>query len=157
MSLPTRSRLADRQEPSLATIGHNRPPVPHPVLPRAMDLDEHAQVASAVEEATAEAVAEKNGTDPAPSPLDITHDRAERVMQDVTDHSLLHMTMMRDEVDEMMRDIRTGHDAIVAAMREHARIAVKAVELKEIATTYMASLREQIAIARETVAKVAKP
>lgn len=82
--------------------------------------------------------------DPAPSPVDIVYERARRVVQDCTDHSVSHLASLRDELDAVMRAIQANHDRLVDELADHAALSTAAVEVKEVVLHGMQNLRAQV-------------
>lgn len=91
-------------------------------------------------------VARKTQTfDPAPTAVEIAHDRSTQLMNNLTTQALDQLRQFRDDTDALMVALTKRHDAIVSAIDEHASRVGQVIMAKEIMAEQTQKMKEMFA------------
>lgn len=97
----------------------------------------------------AQAVAEQSTSEktdnPAVDPISITRDRMKQLLDNVTLSTLTELTVLRDEIDNLMRTIRFRNDHLLNQVEAHVEFSCQAIETKKIVSDGLASIKEKFA------------
>lgn len=83
--------------------------------------------------------------DPAPSPVDLAHQRSAQLMDNLTSQALDQLRQFRDDTDALMVALTKRHDAIVGAIDEHASRVASVIAAKEIMAEQTQKMKEMFA------------
>lgn len=83
--------------------------------------------------------------DPAPSPVDLAHQRSAQLMDNLTSQALDQLRQFRDDTDALMVALTKRHDAIVSAIDEHASRVGQVIEAKAIMAEQTQKMKEMFA------------
>lgn len=89
--------------------------------------------------------AEAARLDPAPSAVEIAHDRSTQLMNNLTTQALDQLRQFRDDTDALMVALTKRHDAIVSAIDEHASRVGQVIMAKEIMAEQTQKMKEMFA------------
>lgn len=80
-------------------------------------------------------------TDPAPSAPAIAEERAQQLLTNISSQTLGELRDLRDQLDDLMRDMNERRDMIREAIRSHAEFAASAIAAKSIISESIAKMR----------------
>lgn len=83
--------------------------------------------------------------DPAPSAVEIAHDRSTQLMNNLTSQALDQLRQFRDDTDALMVALTKRHDAIVSAIDEHASRVSEVIECKKVMAEHTDKLKAMFA------------
>lgn len=86
--------------------------------------------------------------DPAPSPAAIAEERALQLIGNITTHAQSELRGLRDQLDDVMRDMAERRDQLADAIRAHAEFAEAAIRHKLIIGEAVAKLRSDFDASR---------
>ena len=90
---------------------------------------------------TSEQSISEQRVDPAPSACAIAEERAHQLVSNISSHVLGELRTLRDQIDDLMRDMNDRRDLIREAIRSHAEFAETAIQHKIIMAESVAKLR----------------
>jgi hypothetical protein len=79
--------------------------------------------------------------DPAPSASAIAEERAQQLISNISSQMLGELRTLREQIDDLMRDMNDRRDLIREAIRSHAEFAETAIQHKIIIAESVAKLR----------------
>lgn len=85
----------------------------------------------------------KNLPDPAPPASAIATERAHQLVSNISSTTIDELRKLRDQIDELMRDIHQRRDLITDAIKAHAQFAESTVNAKTVIADGLATLRDQ--------------
>lgn len=83
--------------------------------------------------------------DPAPSAVEMAHERSAQLMNNLTSQALDQLRQFRDDTDALMVALTKRHDAIVSAIDEHASRVGQVIEAKAIMAEQTQRMKEMFA------------
>lgn len=84
-------------------------------------------------------------SDPAPSAVDISHERVRRLSEDMAVQSLTELRELREQIDDVMRAITARRDDIAERIQRQADLSTNVAALKSIIVENLTKLKLQIA------------
>lgn len=84
-----------------------------------------------------------NLPDPAPPASTIATERAHQLITNISSTTIDELRKLRDQIDELMRDIHSRRDLITDAIKAHAQFAESTVNAKTVIADGLATLRDQ--------------
>ncbi|MBX9775053.1 MAG: hypothetical protein K2Y71_11650 [Xanthobacteraceae bacterium] len=98
--------------------------------------------------ADAGASADDRRSDPAPSPQAIAEERAQQLVNNISSQMLGELRSLREQIDDLMRDMSERRELIREAIRSHAEFAETAIQHKIIIAESVAKLRAEFEASR---------
>jgi hypothetical protein len=86
--------------------------------------------------------------DPAPSAPAIAEERAQQLVANISSQMLGELRTLREQIDDLMRDMNERRDLIREAIRSHAEFAETAIQHKIIIAESVAKLRGEFEASR---------
>ena len=86
--------------------------------------------------------------DPAPSAPAIAEERAQQLVANISSQMLGELRTLREQIDDLMRDMNERRDLIREAIRSHAEFAETAIQHKIIIAESVAKLRTEFEASR---------
>lgn len=83
--------------------------------------------------------------DPAPTAVEMAHERSAQLMNNLTTQALDQLRQFRDDTDALMVALTKRHDAIVSAIDEHASRVGQVILAKEIMAEQTQKMKEMFA------------
>jgi hypothetical protein len=87
-------------------------------------------------------------SDPAPSPQAIAEERAQQLVTNISSQMLGELRSLREQIDDLMRDMNERRELIREAIRSHAEFAETAIQHKIIIAESVAKLRAEFEASR---------
>lgn len=81
--------------------------------------------------------------DPAPSAPAVAEERARQLITHISTSMVSELRELRDQIDDLIRDMNGRRDMIVEAVRHHAEFAEAAIQQKRIIGEYVAKMRAE--------------
>ncbi len=88
-------------------------------------------------------VPEDDKADPAPSAPAIAEERAQQLVTNISSQMLSELRTLREQLDDLMRDVNERRDMLREAIRAHAEYAETAIQHKIIIAESVAKLRAE--------------
>jgi hypothetical protein len=86
--------------------------------------------------------------DPAPSAPAIAEERAQQLVSNISSQMLGELRSLREQIDDLMRDMNERRDMIREAIRAHAEFAESSIQHKVIIAESVARLRAEFEVSR---------
>jgi hypothetical protein len=86
--------------------------------------------------------------DPAPSAPAVAEERAQQLITNISSQMLGELRSLREQIDDLMRDMNERRDMIREAIRSHAEFAESAIQHKMIIADSVAKLRAEFESSR---------
>jgi hypothetical protein len=86
--------------------------------------------------------------DPAPSAPAIAEERAQQLVTNISSQMLGELRSLREQIDDLMRDMNERRDMIREAIRAHAEFAESSIQHKVIIAESVAKLRAEFEVSR---------
>lgn len=86
---------------------------------------------------------EESRPDPAPSAPAMAEERAQQLVTNISSQMLGELRSLREQIDDLMRDMNERRDMIREAIRSHAEFAETAIQHKLIIAESVAKLRNE--------------
>jgi flagellar biosynthesis GTPase FlhF len=96
----------------------------------------------------ADASTDDKQSDPAPSPQAIAEERAQQLIANISSQMLGELRSLREQIDDLMRDMNERRQLIREAIRSHAEFAETAIQHKIIIAESVAKLRAEFEASR---------
>src|SRR5919106_3643923 len=87
-------------------------------------------------------------SDPAPSAPAIAEERAQQLVANISSQMLGELRSLRDQIDDLMRDMNERRELIREAIRAHAEFAETAIQHKIIMAESVGKLRDEFETSR---------
>jgi hypothetical protein len=142
---PTRDIFGTRRRREGGPQGEAAAQVIHRVEAALRDVAEGPQL-------DATEIANQNGLDelpdPAPSAPAIAEERAQQLVTNISSQMLGELRSLREQIDELMRDMNERREMIREAIRAHAEFAESSIQHKIIIAESVAKLRAEFELSR---------
>lgn len=103
----------------------------------------------AIEQAVAKAVAEPGDpVDLAPSQQEVASEHAHTLVSSITTNSLGELRQLRDQIDDLCKDVSERRDLLVDAINRHAEFADAAIQHKTIISEHITRMRSEFETSR---------
>lgn len=99
------------------------------------------EAADRTEEALREMEQHDERPDPAPSAPAIAEERAQQLLTNISSQTLGELRGLRDQLDDLMRDMNARRDMLRDAIKSHAEFAQTAIQAKIIIAESIAKMR----------------
>lgn len=95
--------------------------------------------------------------DPAPKPVLLVSERAERFVADISNATLDELRQLRDQIDEAMRAIQKRRDGCLDTIMAFAEDTNAAVEMKNVVSDAMVRLQDRLKDGEKVPPTITRP